>query len=198
VLPNNDVKNATASIRNPDCAERNPGTAEKLQSPSRVSRRSTRATKNKRKEAERRQTHTECPHAYGARGAPRRGRLAPPFRFGRARLPAFHHGTCGGDRTPPLSSSSRASRDGATEERALPAPCRPGAAGFYPRGPVVVPAGRFGPEPPGSGVTARPREPHPPRRPLVTRPTSFQGRDETLKMLWGEKCQTRDGARPAM
>jgi hypothetical protein len=39
-------------------------------------------------------------------------RLAPPFRFGRARLPAFHRGTCGSDRTPPLSSSSRASWDG--------------------------------------------------------------------------------------
>jgi hypothetical protein len=89
-------------------------------------------------------------------------RLAPPFRFGRARLPAFHHGTCGSDRTPPLSSSSRASRDGAIEERVLSAPCRPGAARSYPRGPVIVPAGRFGPEPPGSGVTARPREPHPP------------------------------------
>ena len=53
-----------------------------------------------------------CPPAYGVRGAPRRRRLAPPFRFGRARLPAFHHGTCGSDRTPPLSSSSRASWDG--------------------------------------------------------------------------------------
>jgi len=32
----------------------------------------------------------QCPPAYGVRGAPRRRRLAPPFRFGRARLPAFH------------------------------------------------------------------------------------------------------------
>ena len=30
------------------------------------------------------------PARNGARGAPRRRRLAPPFRFGRARLPAFH------------------------------------------------------------------------------------------------------------
>ena len=68
-------------------------------------------------------------YASGAQGAPRRRRLAPPFRFGRARLPAFHHGTCGGDRTPPLSSSSRTSWDGATEERVLSVPCRPSAAG---------------------------------------------------------------------
>ena len=53
-------------------------------------------------------------YASGAQGAPRRRRLAPPFRFGRARLPAFHHGTCGSDRTPPLSSSSRTSWDGTT------------------------------------------------------------------------------------
>jgi hypothetical protein len=30
------------------------------------------------------------PARNGARGAPRRRRLAPPFRFGRAHLPAFH------------------------------------------------------------------------------------------------------------
>ena len=53
-------------------------------------------------------------YASGAQGAPRRRRLAPPFRFGRARLPAFHHGTCGSDRTPPLSSSSRTSWNGAS------------------------------------------------------------------------------------
>ncbi len=91
-------------------------------------------------------------YASGAQGAPRRRRLAPPFRFGRARLPAFHHGTCGSDRTPPLSSSSRASWNGATEERVLSVPCRPSTAGDVARRPVVVPAGRFGPEPPGSGA----------------------------------------------
>ncbi len=73
--------------------------------------RSDKPRKEKRKRnAGRRIVHD--PHTYGVRGAPRRGRLAPPLRFGRARLPAFHHGTCGGDRTPPLSSSSRASWDG--------------------------------------------------------------------------------------
>ena len=45
------------------------------------------------------------------RRAPRRSRLAPTLRCGRARLSAFHHGACGSDRTPPLSFSSRASRD---------------------------------------------------------------------------------------
>ena len=68
-------------------------------------------------------------YASGAQGAPRRRRLTPPFRFGRARLPAFHHGTCGSDRTPPLSSSSRASWDGTREGWVLPTPGRPSAAG---------------------------------------------------------------------
>ena len=82
-------------------------------------------------------------YASGAQGAPRRRRLAPPFRFGRARLPAFHHGTCGSDRTPPLSSSSRTSWDGTTEGWVLPTPGRPSTAGDVARRPVVVPAGRF-------------------------------------------------------
>ena len=108
-------------------------------------------------------------YASGAQGAPRRRRLAPPFRFGRARLPAFHHGTCGSDRTPPLSSSSRTSWDGATEERVLSVPCRPSAAGDVARRPVVVPAGRFYPEPPGSGADNPARgnrtRPYPPASP---------------------------------
>jgi len=33
--------------------------------------------------------------------------LRQPSAAGRARLPAFHHGTCGSERTPPLSSSTR-------------------------------------------------------------------------------------------
>ena len=53
--------------------------------------------------------------------------------IGRARLPAFHHGTCGSDRTPPLSSSSRASWSGTIERRALSVPCRSSAAGFTPQ-----------------------------------------------------------------
>ncbi len=85
--------------------------------------------RQERKEAERRQTHTAMPARIRRAGRATERRLAPPFRFGRARLPAFHHGTCGGDRTPPLSSSSRTSWDGTTEERVLSAPCRPSAAG---------------------------------------------------------------------
>ena len=129
-------------------------------------------------------------YACGAQGAPRRRRLAPPFRFGRARLPAFHSGTCGRDRTPPLSSSSRASWGGTTQERALPVPCRPSAAGaFHPRRPVIVPAGRFGPEPPGSeadnparGNRPRPCQPASPGR----RPS---GRSVTACIYGGDQCQ---------
>ena len=77
-------------------------------------------------------------------------RLAPPSACGRARLPAFHHGTCGSDRTPPLSSSHALPGTGLAEGRALPAPGRPSAAGFTPRSGRN--AGRaFYPEPPGSG-----------------------------------------------
>ena len=51
-----------------------------------------------------------CPHQR-VRGAPRRGRLAPTLRCGRARLSAFHHGSCQGE----ISSPRRCSR-----------PCFPG------------------------------------------------------------------------
>ena len=50
---------------------------------------------------------------------------AAPRSASRARLSAFHHGTCGSDRTPPLSSSSRASWDGTTEGRCYPPPAVP-------------------------------------------------------------------------
>ena len=78
--------------------------------------------------------------------------------FGRARLSAFHHGTCGSDRTPPLSSSHATSWDsfGARapmvrktrasqhttrnrqpapmrHSRALPAPCCPSPARLHPQ-----------------------------------------------------------------
>jgi len=138
------------------------------------------AKKEERKRNAGRRT-LQCPPAYGVRGAPRKGGLRRPSAIGRARLPAFHHGTCGSDRTPPLSSSSRASRDGAIEERVLSAPCRPGAARSYPRGPVIVPAGRFGPEPPESGLQIRPREPYSPHLPACLRQASFRGRECRLK-----------------
>jgi len=50
------------------------------------------------------------PQRYGVRGAPTKKRLAPPSACGCARLPAFHHGTCGSDRTPPLSSCDKLPR----------------------------------------------------------------------------------------
>ena len=110
------------------------------------------------KEAERQKTHLQNgPHLAGAaaRGSPR------------ARLSAFHHGTCGNERTPPLSSCD-----------AL-AGAELGRNGRYPfpaaiRSSDLTQAGRSAgraslPEPPGSGVTnRRPREPHPLRRDGVT------------------------------
>ncbi len=112
-----------------------------------------RNDENKRKEAERRQTQYSMTCTQAAHRARHgEGGLRRPSALGRARLPAFHHGTCGSDRTPPLSSSSRTSWDGTREERVLPTPGRPSTAGDIARRPVVVPAGRFGPEPPGSGA----------------------------------------------
>ena len=74
----------------------------------------------------------------------------------RARLSAFHHGSCIGERTPPLSSS-RASWDVALTgvARLTPIPVQ-----RAPHRPVTVPAGRC-PKPLGSGLQVRPREPHP-------------------------------------
>ncbi len=65
----------------------------------------TKATKARR-QAERRQTQCFMIRTQAACGA-RHGvrQLAPPSACGRARLPAFHHGTRVSERTPPLSSS---------------------------------------------------------------------------------------------
>jgi len=118
------------------------------------------------------------PHTYGARGAPRReGGLRRPSASGALACRRSTNGTCGSDRTPPLSSSSRASWDGTREGWALPTPGRPSAAGDIARRPVVMPAGRFGPEPPGSegdsparGNRTRPSPPASPgRRPYRAR-----------------------------
>ena len=90
------------------------------------------------------------PYASGARGAPRRGWLAPTLRL-RARSPVG---------VPPRFSRQRPNATaqlqftrflgqnslGTGVTRALPSQCS-----GLPRGPVVMPAGRFGPKPPGSG-----------------------------------------------
>ena len=111
----------------------------------------------------------------------------------RARLSAFHHGTCGRDRTPPLSLSHATSQDlfGAPvpmvrktariathfyakpanrlrlrHSRALPAPRNPSPARLHPQ--TGRDAGRrvSCPSRPGAKVTSLdPREPHSPRRP---------------------------------
>ncbi len=99
--------------------------------------------KEGRQNADRRRTNRRA-YGRGARSAER------------ARLSAFHRGSCIGERTPPLSSS-RASWDvtlmGVTRLRPIPVQRAP-------RRPVIVPAGRC-PKPPGSGLQIRPREPHP-------------------------------------
>jgi hypothetical protein len=51
------------------------------------------------------------PHANGVRRARRIRRLAPPSACGRARLPAFHHGSCQRDVGPKGSASGQASWD---------------------------------------------------------------------------------------
>jgi hypothetical protein len=61
--------------------------------------------RKKRKEAERRQTQYFMSAPAGA-VAPRECRLAPTLRCGRARLSAFHHGSCLGSNSIPKGSAS--------------------------------------------------------------------------------------------
>ena len=65
-----------------------------------------RKKRKKEREAERRQTQCFMSRTQAAHGS-RHGEsgLRRPSACGRARLSAFHHGSCGSDRTPPLSSS---------------------------------------------------------------------------------------------
>jgi hypothetical protein len=118
--------------------------------------------KSRKRNAEKRCSTTAAPH--GAARALRR-----------ARLSAFHHGTCGRDRTPPLSSSHATSwvlvrsarpdgsKDGAhrnaRRETDSRSPCV--TRGRYPRltvpvhrdctrSPVMMPSGRVLPKPPES------------------------------------------------
>jgi hypothetical protein len=75
--------------------------------------------------------------------------LRRPSACGRARLSAFHHGACGSDRTPPLSSSHALPGTGLGRDGCYPPPAVLRCSGF-PRRPVIMPAGRICPEPPGS------------------------------------------------
>ena len=94
-------------------------------------------TKKRVRKAERRQSHCrQSPRASGARVAPRRKRLAPPSACGRARLPAFHHGSAQGVCSPLV-------RSGPGFVGRFPLPTSSDA----PRTPVVMPAGMM-PGPP--------------------------------------------------
>ena len=130
------------------------------------------ATKERRKRnAGRRIVHV--PHASGARGAPRSKRLAPTLRCGRARLPAFHHGTCGSERTPPLNSSYALPGTELGRNGRYPLPAVPGAASFSQAG--HRPVGRTTRSRPGAEVTSlHPREPHSPLSASVTRRRPFR------------------------
>ena len=113
-------------------------------------RNDARARKIRKRNAGRRSISWAVPAGTAARHG--QVGLRRPVRFGRARLPAFHHGTCGEERTPPLSSSHALPGTVPNQERALPAPCRHSVQRGYPRRPVLVPAGRICPEPPGSAA----------------------------------------------
>jgi len=68
--------------------------------------------------------------------------------WGAARLSASHHGACGSDRTPPLNSSYALPETGYAGTGVTRSP--PFQCSEFPRRPVVMPAGRISPEPPGS------------------------------------------------
>jgi hypothetical protein len=121
------------------------------------------SSKEGRQNADRRRTNRRA-YGRGARSAER------------ARLSAFHRGSCIGERTPPLSSS-RASWDAALTgvTRLPPIPVQ-----RAPRRPVIVPAGRC-PEPPGSGLQIRPRAPHPLHLTACLRKASLGERDFFLQ-----------------
>jgi hypothetical protein len=116
----------------------------------------TRATN--KKEAERRQAHKSNLRISGCGSAPT---LTLPRMRGRewegaARLPAFHRGACGSDRTPPLSPSYALPGTELVRSGCYPLPAVHSTAGDIARRPVVVPAGRCYPEPPGSGADEAP------------------------------------------
>ena len=144
----------TATIRSPDGAERNPGTIRKLQCPSRITLRSIRATKKKGSGTPA-DAVVQVPHASGVRGAPRiKSACADPSAVGRARLPAFHHGSRQRESSSLRLSLGQASWDSAG---ALD-PVRP-------------------PQPGGGDLAQLKRALHPPRPVPVQRSTSRAGRN---------------------
>ncbi len=112
------------TIRSPDAAKRNPGTALQLECCSRIARslssgrplragpvgsiRATTTTTARKKEAERRQTCSANLRTLKGRGAraPQTSvrKSAHTKSATRARLSAFHRGSCCSERTPQLSS----------------------------------------------------------------------------------------------
>ena len=96
----------------------------------------------------------QVPHASGVRGAPRKGGLRRPSACGRARLPAFHHGSRQRESSSLRLSLGQASWDlaGALD------PVRP-------------------PQPGGGDLAQLKRALHPPRPVPVQRSTSHAGRN---------------------
>src|SRR5579864_7445910 len=94
-------------------------------------------------------------------------------RYGRARLPALRRGTCGGERTPPLSFSPHLLGPGVIRcYLHLTCPFSPAGC---PAVPVVVPDGRI--------RRSRPREPHSPRIQVCLENTSLK---------WASYCLVTD------
>jgi hypothetical protein len=117
--------------RSPDEAKRNPGTIDKLQCRSRISLRSIRATKKEIKEAERRKALVPYLRTLRCGSRP----------AGRARLPAFHRGSCQRDSCIPTAQLRARLRGTSTRRwRGYPARRRTRLQ-RAPRVPVIVPAG---------------------------------------------------------
>src|SRR5271168_1554370 len=87
------------------------------------------------KEAERRQTQGVLMPCQRARQrATDKAACAALTAIGRARLSAFHHGTCSSDRTPPLSSSHALPGTGLGRNGCYPPPAVLRCSGIYPAG----------------------------------------------------------------
>jgi hypothetical protein len=107
------------------------------------------------KEAERRQVQcfvTPCQRAR--RRATDKSACANPSAVGRARLPAFHHGSRQRESPPQGSASGQASRNTTSDGGGHSANAAPGCSDA-PRMPVIVPAGMM-PEPPESKADEAP------------------------------------------
>ena len=165
----------TATDRSPDGAERNPGTIETLHARSRISLRSIRATKQRKKgrrNAGRRRVH--CPARNGARLAPRSSGLRRPPLAGalacRRSTAALAAASQRRRSVPDALPGTRLRR------RALPAPACPSPAAKPQTG---HDAGRAYPRnrPRAEVTSPRPQEPLSPLPPGITRPASLLGRD---------------------